>query len=209
MAGLREMPMGAQLLIALVIAAVLGGGGWYLVVTPLQNANQQQEALLQQKLADNHKLEQYERDLPGLEREIASLQQQLAIQRTIVPDEKEAPAFMHMMQDTAASSGIDIRRYTTRPLVTREFYSEAPYEMDIDGPYYAVVNFFEKVGKLQRIINVSNLQISTVKKPSDARVKATYQYQPAETVVANCVTTTFFSHDSTSAAPTATPAKGK
>jgi type IV pilus assembly protein PilO len=203
------MPMGAQLLIALVIAAALGGGGWYLVVTPLQNANQQQEALLQQKLADNQKLEQYERDLPGLEREIASLQQQLAIQRTIVPDEKEAPAFMHMMQDTAASSGIDIRRYTTRPLVSREFYSEAPYEMDIDGPYYAVVNFFEKVGKLQRIINVANLQISTVKKPNDARVKATYSYAPGETVVANCVTTTFFSHDATTAAPTATPVKGK
>jgi type IV pilus assembly protein PilO len=202
------MPVGAQLLIAVVIAAVLGGVGWYVVVTPMQNANAQQEALLKQKQADNANLEKYERDLPGLEREIASLQQQLAIQRTIVPDEKEAPEFMHMMQDTAASSGIDIRRYTTRPLVTREFYSEAPYELDIDGPYYAVVNFFEKVSKLQRIINIANLQVATVKKPSEAKVKQVYQYAPGETVVANCVATTFFSHDSTTA-PATTAAKGK
>ena len=210
MAGFREMPMGAQLLVAVLIAAVLGGAGWYLAVKPLADTNAQNMALLQQKLADNQKLQQYERDLPGLERQIASLQQQLEIQKTIVPDEKEAPAFMHMMQDTASSSGISIRRYTSKPVVTREFYTESPYEMDIDGPYYAVVNFFEKVAKLQRIINVSNLQMATVKKPSDAKVKGTYNYEPAETVVANCTTTTFFSHDSTSSpAPAATAAKGQ
>ena len=209
MAGLREMSLAAQVLVALVIAAVLGGAGWYVLVKPIQEANTQNEALLQQKLADNKKLQQYERDLPGLEREIASLQQQLAIQKTIVPDEKEAPAFIHVMQDTASSSGIEIRRYTTKPVVTREFYTEAPYEMDIDGSYYAVLNFFEKVAKLQRIINVSNLQIANTKRQGDAKVKGTYSYAPSETVVASCITTTFFSHDSTPAPAAAAPAKAQ
>lgn len=200
------MPMGAQLLVAAVIAVALAGAGWYLAVKPLADSNTQQEALLKQKLADNAKLEQFERDLPGLEREIASLQQQLEIQKTIVPDEKEAPGFIHMMQDTASSSGIEIRRYTTRPAIAHDFYTEAPYEMDIDGPYYAVVNYFEKVAKLQRIINVSNLQIASVSKTGEAKVKSTFPYAPGETVVASCITTTFFSHD-TSTPAAATPAK--
>ena len=203
MAGLRDMPMGAQLAIALVIAALVGGGLIYGVVKPMDDTNKQNQVLLDQKKADNDRLRQYERDLPGLERQIASLQQQLDIQKTIVPDEKETPAFMTVMQDTASSAGIEIRRYTPKTPLNREFYTEVPYDMDVDGPYYAVVNFFEKVAKLQRIINVSDLQIASVKKTSDAKVKSTYAYSPNETVVANCTTTTFFSHD---AAPAAAPA---
>ena len=207
MAGLREMPFVAQLAIAVVIAALVGGGIIYGVVKPMDDQNAQNQTLLDQKKADNDRLRQFERDLPGLERQIASLQQQLDIQKTIVPDEKETPAFMHLMQDTASSVGIEIRRYTPKPAVNREFYTEVPYDMDIDGPYYSVANFFEKVAKLQRIINVSELQIAGVKHSSDAKVKTTYPYSPNESVVANCTTTTFFSHDA--AAPAAPAAAGK
>ena len=201
MAGLREMPFVAQLAIAVVIAALVGGGLVYGVVKPMDDQNAQNQVLLDQKKADNDHLRQYERDLPGLERQIASLQQQLEIQKTIVPDEKETPAFMHLMQDTATSAGIEIRRYTPKQAVNREFYTEVPYEMDVDGPYYSVVNFFEKVAKLQRIINVNDLQIAGVKHGTDAKVKNSYPYSPNESVVASCTTTTFFSHDAASAAP--------
>src|SRR5438309_11569474 len=201
---MREMSMGVQLIIAVVLVGVLVGVGLYVwPVKPLTEANTQAAALLKQKQDDNRRLQQFERDLPGLERQIASLQQQLEIQKTIVPDEKAAPDFMHLMQDTAASAGIEIRRYTTKPVVNREFYTEVPYDMDIDGPYYSVVNFFEKVAKLQRIINVNDLQIAGVKHGGDAKVKATYPYSPNESVVANCTTTTFFSHDAAATAPPA------
>jgi type IV pilus assembly protein PilO len=207
MAGIKDIPVGGQIGIALVLGLIVGVGGWYLEVIPMKQANDQAQLQLNQKLADNQRLEVYERDLPGLERQIASLQQQLTIQKTIVPDEKEVPGFIHLMQDTAASAGIEIRRYTSRPVVSREFYTEVPYEMDIDGSYYSVVNFFDKVSKLQRIINISGLQVANVKHANDAKVKGTYTYAPSESVVASCTTTTFFSHDAPVAAPPAAPGK--
>jgi Tfp pilus assembly protein PilO len=30
-----------------------------------------------------------------------------------------------------------------------------PFEMELDGPYYSMLNFFDRVGKLERIVNVS------------------------------------------------------
>src|SRR5262245_12064893 len=144
MAGFREMPIVVQIVLALVIAAVVGAGVWYVWVKPVNEENDQKQVTLDQKKADNETLRRYERDLPGLEREIASLQQQLEIQRTIVPDEKEAPGFMHLMQGTAASAGIEIRRYTAKDVANREFYSEVPYEIDINGSNYSVVNFVER-----------------------------------------------------------------
>jgi hypothetical protein len=37
--------------------------------------------------------------------------------------------------------------------------------------------------------------VASTRKPSDAKAKKTYQYAPNESVVATCVTTTYFSHD--------------
>src|SRR4029077_14943912 len=78
---------------------------------------------------------------------------------------------------------------------SKDFYSEAPFELELDGPYYSMVGFFNQVAKLERIVNVSGLLLSTTKKPMDAKAKHTYQYAPNESVVATCVATTFFSHD--------------
>src|SRR5919204_6605099 len=208
MAGLKELPVPVQLLIALLVAVLLGGAVWYAFVKPVEDQNEQKRVQLAAKRADNENLRRYERDLPALERQIASLLQQLEIQKTIVPDEKEADQFIHLMQDTASSSGIEIRRYTAKPVAAREFYTEVPFEMDIDGPYYAVLNFFEKVAKLQRIININGLQMAIPKRGSDAKVKNTYAYAPTETVVASCTAVTFFSHDSNKMAVPAPPAPG-
>ena len=67
--------------------------------------------------------------------------------------------------------------------------------MELDGPYYSMLSFFDRVGKLERIVNVSGLLVASTKKPADAKAKHTYQYAPNESVVATYTATTFFSHD--------------
>ena len=112
-----------------------------------------------------------------------------------MPDEKEVDGFMKMMDAEAVKAGIELRRYTAQPYAAKDFYTEVPFEMELDGPYYSMLNFFDHVGKLERIVNVSGLQVASTKKPSDAKAKHTYQYAPNESVVATCTATTFFSHD--------------
>jgi type IV pilus assembly protein PilO len=97
----------------------------------------------------------------------------------------------------AVKAGVELRRYTAMTVGNKDFYSEMPFELELDGPYYSMLNFFDRVSKLERIVNVSNLAIANVKKPSEARTKHTYSYAPGETVVATCTATTFFSHDMT------------
>jgi type IV pilus assembly protein PilO len=205
MAGFSEMSKGAQMGIILVVCAILFVCGFMFLVKPARDTNNTAQAAVDQLQAENKKLREYQPKLDELNRQMASLQQQLAIQQKIVPDQKEADKFMHLMQDTAQSAGVDIRRYTASGLNTKEFYTEVPFEMDVDGQYYSVLNFFERVNKLERIINISNLKVSTTAKPQDAKVKKAYKYSPSESVVSSFTATTFFSHDAP--APAATPAK--
>ena len=193
---------------ALVLGAALITAALHFTLFKSQRAaNDQAQAALELKLRENAELESYAPKLKDMERQLANLKQQLEIERKIVPDEKEVDGFIKMLDAEALKAGIEIRRYSAKPVSSREFYTEVPFEIELDGPYYSVLNFFDRVGKLERIVNMSGLLIASTRKPSDAKVKHTYQYAPNESIVATCDATTFFSHDL--APPAGAPAKGK
>ena len=191
---------------ALLLGAVLLTVALYFTLFKSQrDQNTQAQQQLEAKLHENAELEAYRPKLQEMERQLASLKQQLEIERRIVPDEKQADDFIRAMMGEASKAGIEVRRFTARPASTKDFYSELPFELEVDGPYYSMLNFFDRVGKLERIVNVSNLLVASTRKPTDAKTKHTYQYAPGESVVATCLATTFFSHDM--APPTTTPGK--
>ena len=176
-------------------AALLTGALYFTMFKTQREANAAAQQALDSKLRENAELEAYRPKLVDIERQLASLKQQLEIERRIVPDEKEVDGFMKMMDAEAMKAGVEVRRYTAKPTSAKEFYTELPFEMELDGPYYSMLSFFDRVGKLERIVNVSGLLVATTKKPTDAKAKHTYQYAPNESVVATYTATTFFSHD--------------
>jgi type IV pilus assembly protein PilO len=197
---------GVKLLGVLLLGAVVVTGGLYYTVFKSQrDQNDAARSKLQAKLRENAELEAYRPKLADIERQLSSLKQQLEIERRIVPDEKEVDNFMRMVSAEAGKSGVWIRRYTARPAVSREFYSEVPFEIEFDGPFYSMLGFFDRLGKVERIINVSNLLVASTRKPGPAGAKHTYQYAAGESVVATCLTTTYFSHDLDAAAPASKP----
>ena len=191
----------------MLVAALLSVGLHYTLFKSKREANDQAQQSLQTKLRENAELESYRPKLKDMDRQVANLKQQLEIERRIVPDDKEVDNFIKALDAEALKTGIEIRRYTARPVASREFYTEVPFDLEIDGPYYSVLNFFDHVGKLERIVNISNVLIASVKKPTEAKAKHTYQYAPNESIVATCQASTFFSHDVTP--PVSTPARAK
>jgi len=195
MAKFGEMSLAARAGILFVAALMIGAAYYYIYFNPLYQANQQLTVKIKDKVAENNMLRTFEPKLAEVNRNMAILQQQLEIQKKIVPDDKDADQFIKLLHDTAATSGIEIRRYTSMPVANKEFYSEVPLAIDIDGPYYSVLNFFQRVSGLERIVNISNMQMGNTKSSSAAKVKGSYAYSPNETVLASCVASTFFSHE--------------
>src|ERR1700732_757042 len=155
---------GLKQLAVLVLGAVLVTAGLHFTLFKSQReANAQAQSALESKLRENAELESYAPRLKDMDRQLANLKQQLEIERKIVPDEKEVDGFIKMLDAEALKSGIEIRRYTSMPVSTREFYTEMPFEVELDGPYYSVLNFFDRVGKLERIVNMSGLRIAETK----------------------------------------------
>jgi type IV pilus assembly protein PilO len=204
--NLNDMSGMKQWGVVLGVAALLTAALYFTYFTSQREANERAQKSLDAKLQENRELEPYKSKLAEIDRQLASLEQQMEIEKRIVPDEKEVDSFMKMLDAEAAKAGIELRRYTAQATSNKEFYTEVPFEIELDGSYYSMMNFFDRVAKLERIVNVSNLLVANTKKGGDVKAKHTYQYATTESVVATCLATTFFSHDTQ---PAATPATAK
>ncbi len=194
--------------VAIVVALALAGAGLYFLAKPKYDLNEENKAKLAQMQAEIDRLKPQLAREADLDREIASLEQQLESMRKIVPDEKEADRFIRDLQEKAQEAGIIIRRYTSKPVSTREFYAELPFEVELDGRYYQVLNFFDRVRRLERIVNITNVQMSNPEKAGqNIKARKKYNYGPEETVVAICQAITFFTPatPTTSGQPAAAP----
>lgn len=201
------MTKSIQILIMLVACIAIGVGLYWFILVPKYKENEDVSRQLTAKQQDNNQLRVYEKDLGHLQKQQELLHDQLEQQKKIVPADKNADEFIKLLHDNAASAGIEIRRYTSMPISAKEFYTEVPFQIDIDGPYYSVMSFFERIGKADRIVNVNSLQMSNVANPGPSKVKTTYTFAPGESVVASCTATTFFSRDLQADLPVLSPKK--
>ncbi|OLD16917.1 MAG: hypothetical protein AUI85_08290 [Acidobacteriales bacterium 13_1_40CM_3_55_5] len=130
-------------------AALLTVALYFTMFKSQREANEVAQQALDSKMRENAELEAYRPKLAEIERQLASLKQQLEIERRIVPDEKEVDGFMRMLDAEAMKAGIELRRYTAKPAAAKEFYTEVPFEMELDGPYYSMLSFFDRVARRQ------------------------------------------------------------
>jgi type IV pilus assembly protein PilO len=175
--------------------AIVTAALYFTMFKSQDESNTAAQHALEEKVRENNELESYRPKLKQMEQQLAELKQQLEIEQRIVPDEKQVSGFIEMLDGEAQKAGVELRRYTAKDTRSQQYYTEVPFDMELDGPYYSAVNFFDRVSKLERIVNVSGLLVATTKTPSAAKAKHTYQYAPNESVVATFTATTYFSHD--------------
>jgi len=188
----REYPWYLQALVFFALALVIIGAGEYLPVSPVADlrstleTNHTKDSDLNRQVSE---LQVYERRNAEFKLEMAALEKQLETLKTIVPEEKELDEFMRLLQSAAAASGVQIRRMTADAVVPKDYHYELPFDIEVDGPYFAIEDFFSRLSRLSRIINVGDLTFSSL---SDAK-GAKYPVRPGTTVTGKCVVTTFFS----------------
>ncbi len=187
--------------IMLAIAGALVATAWFAYpgVGAMIEANRLAAEQLDKKNKENADLRQYEPKLNDLDRQIVMLKQQMELQKRIVPEEKDADKFIILLQETASSAGINLRKLEAKSVATKEFYSEVPFAIEIDGSYYAVLNFFERLAGQTRIVNVDGLTMKTLAKSTK------FAYGPNDSVEVSATAKTFFSREQPAGAPAGAP----
>ncbi|MGB7218012.1 MAG: type 4a pilus biogenesis protein PilO [Vicinamibacterales bacterium] len=187
---LTKLPWYAQLGIFVGIAAVAGGLFFYYYDTPKRAelaTRQRQLATLQ---ADNAKGRATAAKLPEFRADVAELESRLSTLKTILPEEKDAAELLRGLQGIAVQSNLTIKAFKPAATVTKQLHSEWPISLDLEGTYHNLALFYDRVGKMARIINISGLDMRTHPMPDTN-----------STITATCTATTFVLLDNPPAPP--------
>jgi type IV pilus assembly protein PilO len=183
----NDLPAGIRVAAPLALPALLAAALFWSFVRPLgarRSALQTQvNSLHKQNLQDKA----FERQRAEYVGRIAELRLELDTVRAAVPDEEDADGLISLIDDTARQTGIHVRSLVAQPFVERDLYREVPFKLRLDGTYYDMAEFFDRLGRGRRIVNVSDLALA----PPGRGGLGTYTVSPSETVAANCVVTTY------------------
>jgi type IV pilus assembly protein PilO len=193
----RDFPAGVQTILLVVVAVVVVALPSYFYVYPLFAEKAQKETALNTLKKENESNRAFEQKLADYQAQIKALQQQLETLQSIVPSEPAMDQFMKMMFEDAGTSSIFIRTFVPQPVIAQKYYYEVPVRMRIDGTYWTLVNFFDRLSKEQRIVSVISLNLGP---PSGGGMGA-YKLSPGETVGANCEVVTYYNRAAAPAAP--------
>jgi type IV pilus assembly protein PilO len=192
---LRDMSLIMQVLLALAITLVLVVAGMYVPGSPVAQERDEVDKAVRQRAELNQQVTQlqvYRQRYSELKSQMDALNKQLDTLKTIVPEEKEADEFIRMVQGAAAASNVQLRRLTSQAIVTKEYHYEMPFEVQADGPYFNILDFFGRLSRLSRIINVGDLAFADPAKGQGTK----YPVRPGTTVSGIFTATTFFTKPS-------------
>ncbi len=93
------------------------------------------------------------------EREVRDLTAELRRAQSRLPDQREIADLLSNVAASARAVGLEIVLFRQKPEVFHDFYAEVPVEMQMRGTYHEVALFLDRVRRLDRIVNVGDIQL--------------------------------------------------
>ena len=117
------------------------------------------------KLADSVEIARNEKtvktqkaaNLSRLRQDLQRLDAELKKAIAQLPEKKEIPELLSSISSKAQQSGLDVLLFRPRPESYQEFYAEVPVDITVKGNFHNTVNFFDDVGRMDRLVNIDNI----------------------------------------------------
>lgn len=196
----KGWPWYGQAILFLVIGGILFYlGHWYLIEPinkKMADLNTERDQLIQ----EINKGETLKSRFIEFEAELKRLEDQLASLKRILPESEEIADLYSRIQQEGTELGLNITNFKPGAYITKDYYDEWPIAMTLTGNYHILAKFFERIGKLYRIINVNDFALRTIPPRKDI--------SSSLTLTANCIATTFIYREEGPAGTKSTKKKG-
>lgn len=124
--------------------------------------------------------QQFQEEIRQLEKK-----RQTALEK--LPEKAEIPALLSKIHGQAKIVGLEIKDFQRLEEVSQGFYSYIPVMLNLKGTYAQIATFFYYVGKLTRIVNLSNIELQAPERAIEEPVvlegqvlATTFRYSPGQ-----------------------------
>ena len=141
----------------IVAVAVLDWQYWYgpqaRALTEAQSRVTERRLELEGKRAKANARAEAERQLRDLTAELRRAQARL-------PDQREIADLLSSIAASGRSAGLEITLFRQKPEAYHDFYAGVPVEMQMRGTYHELATFLDRVKRLDRIVNVTDIHLT-------------------------------------------------
>lgn len=158
--GLENKPWYVGAAAGAFLATALIAGCWYFFVSPREKqivAKTQELDRLQVQINEGRAAKQ---KLPQFREEVRRLELELEKLLRILPARRNTPELLRRIRQLTEQGNFDLLRFTPGNFIDKDFYSEWPIAIRLNGSYHNLARFFDRVGRFSRIVNIENLKIS-------------------------------------------------
>ena len=167
---LLKLPFYQRVAILAVLVVLLVGAFTWVALLPEYEKIGEMDQELSRLEADLIQKQRIANNLPKFKAEFLKLEEQLKAALTQLPNKKEIPSLLTNLATIARDNGLDVVSFSPRGEVSKGFYAEVPGSVDLVGTYHQIAEFAQAVSKLSRIVNLSDLELSSPKVEGDVAV---------------------------------------
>lgn len=102
--------------------------------------------------------------LPALKKQLEEINTSFAILLKQLPTDAEVPNLIQELHDAASSNGMRLDKVIPQPIVNDGPIDVLPYQISLTGNHSQLSQFARDVGKLSRIITLSEIKLGQEKK---------------------------------------------
>jgi len=175
-----QLPLPKKLAGIAVTLIALGAGFFFGLEQPKLTELKGLQGKLDKINTDINETRKVANNLPKFKAEYEGLKKDLDSALTELPNSKEIPSLLTSITSAGKGAGLDFLVFRPKGETPKEFYAEVPVDITVSGPFFGIANFFVAVGKLPRIVNISNVSFADIRNDRGRNV-----------VKVNCQATTF------------------
>jgi len=106
------------------------------------------------------------RKLKKFEAEQIEVETQFREALNLLPNKREIPSLLRSITQLGSDAELEFLLFSPNKEKARDFYIEIPVSMEVSGSYHDVATFFDKVGRMKRIVNILDISMKPVKSRS-------------------------------------------
>ncbi|MBW2708584.1 MAG: type 4a pilus biogenesis protein PilO [Deltaproteobacteria bacterium] len=99
------------------------------------------------------------RSLQKFRDEYAKIQKRFQEAARLLPDKREIPGLLKSISQQGLDAKLEFRLFHPLPEKSKNFYMEIPVSVEVRGEYGEVLDFFDRVGRMDRIVNILNISM--------------------------------------------------
>jgi type IV pilus assembly protein PilO len=105
-------------------------------------------------------------NLKRFEVEYAEVDAQFQEALKLLPNTKEIPSLLKSITQLGTDSQLEFLLFNPQRERAQDFFMEIPVSIEVSGTYHNVAIFFDKVGQMERIVNILNVSMTPQKERS-------------------------------------------